>query len=72
MARTVTASTTKATLVHVGDSSTHHQDQVITPVSFSTMGAKKTIGDSKDWARFQHRSAVDRGCLTRMLNTLPA
>jgi hypothetical protein len=58
-------------LIHSGDS-THHHDQVITPVSLSTMGVNTTIGDSTPWAAFQHRPAMDCGCFTRMLNTMPA
>ena len=57
-------------LIHIGDS-THHHDQVITPVSLSTMGVNATIGDSTSWVVFQHRAAVDCGRFTRMLNTLP-
>jgi hypothetical protein len=56
--------------IHIGDS-THHHDQVITPVSLSTMGVTTTIGDSTPWATFQHRSAVVCGSFTLMLNTLP-
>lgn len=56
--------------IHIGDS-THHHDQVITPVSLSTMGVTTTIGDSTPWAMFQHRSAVVCGSFTLMLNTLP-
>lgn len=55
--------------IHIGDS-THHHDQVITPVSLSTMSVTTTIGDSTSWARFQHRSAVVCGPFTLMLNTL--
>jgi hypothetical protein len=71
MASPVTSITSKAALIHVGDS-THHQDQVITPVSLSTMGVNMTIGDSTSWATFQHRSAADWGRLTRIVNTTPA
>ena len=57
--------------IHIGDS-THHHDQVITPVSLRTMGVTTTMGDSTPWATFQHRSAVVCGSFTLMLNTLPA
>lgn len=57
-------------LTHIGDS-THHHDQLMTPVSLSTMGVITTIGGSTPWAMFQHRSAVDCGRFIRMLNTLP-
>jgi hypothetical protein len=66
------ASASNAALIHTGDSSTHHQDQVITPVSLSTMGVTTAIADRTSCARFQYRSAVDRGCLTLMANTMPA
>ena len=57
-------------LIHIGDS-THHHDQLVTPVSLSTMGVTTTIGYSTFWATFQHRCAVVCGCFTRMWNTLP-
>jgi hypothetical protein len=57
-------------LIHIGDI-THHHDQVITPVSLSTIN----VGNASDntlWAAFQHRSVADFGDITRMLNTMPA
>ncbi len=60
-----------AALIQMGDSA-HHQDQVMTPVSLSTMGVNATIGDSTSWATFQYRAAVDCGRFTRTRNTGPA
>jgi hypothetical protein len=57
-------------LIQIGDS-THHHDQLMTPVSLSTMGVATTIGDSTFLATFQHRCAVVCGRLTWMRNTLP-
>ncbi len=51
---------------------THHHDQVITPVSLSTMGVNTTARDNTSWAAFQHRSAAVWGRSIRTLNTTPA
>jgi hypothetical protein len=69
--RTVMNSASRAPLIQTGDS-THHHDQLITPVSLSTISAIAPV-DARSWALFQHRPATERGFLTRMVNTtLPA
>ena len=56
-------------LIHKGDSA-HHQDQVITPVSFSTMnaGSERT---HRSWPRFQIHTPTDPGRLNRKVATPP-
>ena len=75
LASAVIASASRAGLIHSGDGATHHQDHVITPVSLSAMGMITAIAVRTSWARFQYRSAVDRGSFTRILtailNTVP-
>jgi hypothetical protein len=56
--------------IHIGNS-THHHDQLMTPVSLSTMGVTTTIGYDTAWATFQHRCAVACGRFTWTRNTLP-
>ena len=72
IASTVMAIAGKTRLIHSGDSSTHHQDQVITPLSLSATGRNTAVADIKLWPRFQYRSAFDRGSRTLMKNTIPA
>jgi hypothetical protein len=64
--------TSNATLIQIGDSATHHQDQVITPVSLSTKGVTRVSDPSQFSTTFQYRSAVDWGGLNWMKNTDPA
>jgi CopG antitoxin of type II toxin-antitoxin system len=71
MASPVTSNTCRAALAQTGDSAAHHQDQVITPIALSTMGAN-TIKDTTLWTAFQDRSATVWGRSTRMVNTTPA
>ena len=59
----------KATLIQIGDSATHHQDHVITPVSLSTMGVSRVSEPSQLSTTFQARSSVEWGGLNRMENT---
>ena len=54
-------------LIHKGDT-THHQDQVITPVSLSTMSAGSE-STRRSWPRFQILAAADPGRLDRKVNT---
>ena len=72
VASPVTSSACKAMLIQSGDSATHHQDQVITPVSLSTIGATTTTRDNASWMTFQRRSAAEWGSFTRTVNTTPA
>jgi hypothetical protein len=66
------SSTSKATLIQIGESATHHQDHVITPVTLSTMGVSRVRKPSQPSTTFQYRSAVDWGGLNLIKNTKPA
>jgi hypothetical protein len=53
----------------MGDSATHHQDQLITPVSLSTKGETRNSKFSQPWNPFQYRSPADSGGVNLMKNT---
>ena len=55
-------------LSHKGDSTTHHQDQPITPVSLSTMSAGSERAH-RSLARFQIHAAANRSRLYRRVTT---
>jgi hypothetical protein len=56
-------------LIHTGDS-THHHDQVMTPISFSTTSVISAIPEIEPQRSMGRRAVRGRGSI-RVLNTLP-